>query len=194
MTKTITERPMLFNAALVRAILSGQKTQTRRPMKPQPEHLQCYGWKGRTIHDSEYCHWCWKQHVGLDNMHNITEQLGAACPYGRPGERLWVRETHRFTDGAEDFPLHAVRYRASGHPKNDRRWRPSIHMPRWASRIDLEITDVHIEQVQDITELDARLDGLDSVDNFRATWERIYPGSWDRNDWIWVLDFKRWGP
>lgn len=163
------ERPILFNGEMVRAILAGQKTQTRR-IPPK------------------------------------TQQGSLFCPYGHPGDRLWVKETFAYAqDGT-------VVYRASmvGSPWDaiTRRaitWHPSIHMPRWASRITLEITDVHVERVQDIHEEDAIAEGIDprklsylsgerAVTKFSVLWNSIYAADglgWDVNPWVWVVTFKR---
>ena len=88
----VKERPILFSAPMVKALLAGTKTQTRRLMKPQPEHLQRYE-HGRTLYDGTYRRWCWKHTVGADHCDGITQQLRHACPYGVAGDRLWVRET-----------------------------------------------------------------------------------------------------
>lgn len=193
------ERPILFSAPMVRALLSGSKTQTRRIMKPQPEkcppdysrpgHL----WPCR-IHQTML-------HVEkeLQNLEGSWEGLaGAACPYGREGDRLWVRETFGRAWHHAQPPFF---YRASdensvgSHPEFDG-WKPSIHMPRAASRIMLEIVSVRVERLNDISEADAAAEGApvhfkSSRDNFCALWQQINgPGSWNANPWVWVVEFK----
>ena len=88
------EKPILFSAPMVRAILEDRKTQTRRVMSPQPEHKQIHRWRKYLLHDGEERRWCWRQHVGADSWDDITTQLGHACPYGVAGHRMWVREEH----------------------------------------------------------------------------------------------------
>lgn len=166
---------------MVRAILAGRKTQTRRIVKPL--HMA-------TVDAEQF-------------------PILAMCPHGRPGDRLWVKETW----GALPHMMGGVqretlRYRADGEYQNERgtwRWRPSIHMPRWASRITLEITDVRVERLQDISEADAKAEGVSMPDGtptppdfwsyqqeFRHLWEQINgPGSWDANPFVWVVTFRR---
>lgn len=204
------ERPILFSAPMVRAILAGTKTQTRRPYKTR-KHPDF----GCAMAASELV--CEPQHV-----------IDRTCPYGQPGDRLWVRETWNWFDpdeipevrrgrrapftgqqGARKIPWVAA-YAADGHLEHEHLglalWRPSVHMPRWASRILLEITAVRIERLQDITWIDAAKEGTpvprrarDRVDpeigcvaQFRTLWESINGrGSWDANPWVWVIEFMR---
>lgn len=183
------ERPILFNGEMVRAVLAGQKTQTRRiPSK--------------------------------------TQQGSLFCPYGHPGDRLWVKETFYKYYPSETWPEPKALYKADGITLCDKdsegkkqRWTPSIHMPRILSRITLEITDVHVERVQDITNDEAiaegayevrkvgddiahatwTMDGLDwrydtPREAFAATWDSLYAArslGWDVNPWVWVVTFKR---
>jgi hypothetical protein len=166
---------------MVRAILTGQKTQTRRILKPQPELLQLYEWRGKVLHDSEYRHWCWNGHVGADNWDNITTQLAPHLRW-KAGDRLWVRETCRAEelDGgqggvrylADDtfLPIESTREAADDWVKMfhyrgrgaGRVGNPvgSIHVPRWASRITLAVTAVRVERLQDITEEAAQAEGI----------------------------------
>ena len=227
------ERPILFSGPMVRALLSGAKTQTRRVVKPQPEHSQVYDWKGRRLYDGEARAWCWNGHVAEDSWHEITEALAPHCPYGQPGDRLWVRET--FYCDHTDYPTapmedmkSMLEYRAdhvcahweAGCPCRDDRgrssWRPSIHMPRWASRLTLEITGVRVERVQDISEEDAIAEGVQVLghgwrnylvereseglarafgsarESFFSLWEFINGAeSWVSNPWVWVVEFRR---
>ena len=213
------ERPILFSALMVRAILDGRKTQTRRVMKPQPssEFAPIVGPYHRTLVDKR------------DGEQYPSPQLywGAAderedypCPYGQPGDRLWVRETWNY-EWAGRAEVNRVRYFAGGYnedvPQNypyprarEGKWRPSIHMPRWASRIILEITAVRVEYVQDISQADACAEGAPpshpSIDHvsrqfdypdfprswFAQLWESINSGgSWSANPWVWVIEFRR---
>lgn len=173
------ERPILFSAPMVRALLTGTKTQTRRIAIPK-----------RSI-----------------------EPMTDECPYGQPGDRLWVREAWRVegkhTDSYSPSCIEINRahfgridYEASitWNKSMYGKLRPSIHMPRWASRITLEVTGVRVERLQDISEADARAEGISRADcpdwhattDYRALWESINgPGSWDANPWVWVVEFRR---
>lgn len=164
-------RPILFSGPMVRAILDGRKTQTRRVVKSPASNLpQECALSHRAPSDKWYRDHVWsmrrKDHVWEDYT---QEQFLARCPYGVPGDRLWVRETV----GGDDLAGWA--YRAD-HPDADikrgdlddgessiRRWTPSIHMPRAASRITLEVTGVRVERLQDISETDAISEGVLTV-------------------------------
>lgn len=165
------ERPILFSAPMVRALLSGAKTQTRRVVKPQPYEN------------------------GSPEHFSISE-LSKFCHYGQPGDRLWVRET--FFGG---YPGVAnTLYRAT-HADAAVKWRPSIFMPRQASRLTLEITGVRVERLTTISVSDAIAEGYDgSVDDpidpsvkwYSRLWESINgAGSWAANPWVWVIEFRR---
>lgn len=196
------ERPILFSAPMVRAILEGRKTQTRRVMKPQPfwgerQGLQSAGW-------------CFSSpKVALLSWpgDKLTEALKSHCPYGQRGDRLWVRETFLVDDNRR-IPKTATRknfevdYKATSEDSPHWRWRPSIHMPRWASRITLEITGIRVERLQDISEADAHAEGVtirsvthydgQAKDYFFALWEKINGlESWAANPWVWVIEFKK---
>lgn len=200
------ERPILFSGAMVRALLAGTKTQTRRIAKPvrHPDLGNVYS-PGALVLEHE------PQHV-----------IDRVCPYGQPGDRLWVRETWA-------YGIHALNsrnaeregpwvYGADSAAEQGRlcdRWRPSIHMHREASRITLELTDVRVERLQVISEADARAEGTTPIPDpcdhvrlacsdigcsgpqpyrvgFRSLWEQINgPDSWDANPWVWVIEFKR---
>ncbi len=149
------ERPILFSAPMVRAILDGRKTVTRRPVKVQPRSRADIGSYGK----------------GQPFIRNpdVTKR-NTECPFGKPGERLWVRETclindYRETNVPEEERAETeIVYRADPLPcwegeESEIRWRPSIHMPRWACRILLEITDVRVERLQDISEDQAKAEG-----------------------------------
>lgn len=153
--------------------------------------------------------------------HDFTnEQFLAKCPFGQPGDRIWVRETWAEAGaGAPDLKLYRANYPAhvpthyeNVPPAEDVRWTPSIHMPRWASRITLEITGVRVEQLKSISEDEARSEGvarlregfwkhyqpgwtqhqLSARGAFATLWDSIYgSGEWDRNPWVWVIEFKR---
>lgn len=188
----MTERPILFSGPMVRAILDGRKTQTRRVVKPQPEP----GYIG---------------HFGPGIPFGRTEKRDERCPYGYTGDWLLVREA--FHPYHWDRPRAA--YRADGERQRVRtqietyeigRWKPSIHMPRWASRILLEIVSVRVERLQEIGEADCWAEGIDRMPDTRGwrdraseypreayadLWEQINgSGSWSANPWVWVVEFK----
>lgn len=192
------ERPILFSGPMVRAILDGSKTQTRRvakhPLAQAAVRINSY--KGQSEFDC----------ILPDGTGGIIQ-----CPYGNPGDRLWVRETwahERDGTGCPDDT--GVLYRATDPGWDDEgtglRWRPSIYMPRWASRITLEITAVRVERLQSISEADARAEGVtpnafeQTSDNwggvlYRRLWEQINgPGSWHANPWVWAITFQRLEP
>lgn len=213
----IKERPILFSAPMVRAILEGRKTVTRRAVK------------GSGL-------------VWLDNFlaEYVADPENNLCPYGNPGDRLWVRETteadHDTTNSAVLSRYAADRepvlYSGGGDPEYNgsvahwdyqRRSRPSIHMPRWASRILLEINDVRVERLQNISEQQALAEGIVGVPfrpddgwpictgymvgpddgktglettaakAFAGLWNSV-GGDWDANPWVWVVEFKRVTP
>jgi hypothetical protein len=214
------ERPILFSAPMVRAILSGSKSQTRRIVKQQPERNDkgtlMWGTGRRTG----------LQRFGVDGL-DVPPGVFARCPYGQTGDRLWVRETFDFLpDGGPDEPQACVIvYWATGstEPRSApesynpmiygrEKVRPSIHMPRWASRIALEVTGVRVERLQDISEADARAEGALECDpvsgrevllagasqrgsfvlHYRDIWGSINgAGSWATNPWVWVIEFRR---
>ena len=218
MMKTV--KPILFSAPMIRAILEGRKTQTRRILKGSTEH------KG-------------KYNPAYLERHKNDPGWKKICPYGKPGDLLWVRETFRSNK------KHFVGYRADGScgvffqngaggryflkhgqmagggcpPKNGRQygiskygdcWKSSIHMPRWANRITLEIKDIRVEKLNDISGSDAKEEGttvctaLDILGDyynsgedqkyivaFRDLWQSINgPKSWDENPWVWVIEFE----
>jgi hypothetical protein len=172
---------------MVRAILDGRKTQTRRVVK------------GRDVRVGPIA----VLHRVKRSDGDMWEQLN--CPYGQPGDRLWCRETWAPSyPGVTAPPFH---YRATFDPAEFAgmiRWKPSIHMPRWASRIMLEIVSVRVERLQDITEADAKAEGCPGFDGdfrevfppvreFRNLWDSINAKShpWDINPWVWRIEFKR---
>jgi len=180
----IKERPILFSGPMVRAILDGRKTMTRRVIKYPAvtvEHDRIIA--GRFIDPKTGC---------VDGQFDVI-----ACPYGQPGDRLWVRETYN-SCGGKPF------YRADGELHPDWKWRPSIFMPRWASRITLEITAVRVERLKDITIEDAQAEGVTPLGvegdgrrwraAFRELWDSLNAKrghGWGANPWVWVISFKR---
>ena len=205
----MTERGMIFNGEMVRAILDGRKTQTRRIIKdctvgrdPISKFIQIG-----------------KKFIGC-YPEDVPELIRECCPYGVPGDRIWVRETWAEAGASApdlklyraNYPSHVPTHYENVPPAEDVRWTPSIHMPRWASRILLEITDVRVEQLKSISEEEARSEGvaqlregfwkhyqpgwtqhqLSARGSFTTLWESIYGfGEWDRNPWVWVIEFKR---
>ncbi|MCG7388729.1 hypothetical protein [Pantoea sp. ACRSB] len=201
------ERPILLNADMVRAVLNGSKTQTRRIITPQPKLTERSGfeWKGYLFG------------AGSDDRETNRNFSHVKCPFGQPGDRLWVRETfsvvphtaYAASEGVQqvicpDDSHEAAIFRAGWeHSTGGIRWRPSIHMPRWASRITLEITGVRVERLASVSNDDARAEGYpaeraadgSNIDPwlwFRDLWDGIYPEqSFKVNPWVWVIEFKR---
>lgn len=236
----MTERPILFNAEMVRAILDGRKTQTRRIVNNK--YIDGLDFLGSQVADEI------QTEISVVHVTNCTREddkgkqykytgllacsseypeegyIEIKSPFGMPGDLLWVRETlskKKWPDyhyvvypqvtagtGDEDFNYRGSDYRGLV---------PSIHMPRWASRILLEITDIRVERVQDISEGDAIAEGVRGLEKtlaggsdgiepdsgyefamsinprfcFENLWQSIYGDSWKRNDWVWVVEFKR---
>jgi hypothetical protein len=200
------ERPILFSTEMVNAILEGRKTMTRRFVKPQlDENL----------------------HLNRDYIAEYDEGVLVKCPYGQPGDRLWVRESFCLSQ-PKDPETYYFRYKCGIHPYSENpasekydfsspdKWKPSIHMPREASRILLEVVSVRVERLKDITEEDALNEGVESYfsemfqdtrfkcysikDNywrcakssFKSLWVKINGnGSWKINPWVWVVEFRR---
>ena len=176
------ERPIPFNSEMVRAILDGRKTMTRRLIKPQSVS-------------------------GIVFKDELVEK----CRYGQPGDRLWVRETWGIYSGGEDgdlipgtIPSSSLVYRATDDMGDLKGWKPSLFMPRWASRITLEIVDVRVERLQDIRESQARKEGfivddpdkgLWAIDQFVINWQILYTKKpeyqWQANPWCWCISFRR---
>lgn len=208
------ERGILFSAPMVRALLAGTKTQTRREVKPQPTHFV----GGPGVIDSHGKPV--PRSPAIDDGVSSREIL---CPYGVPGDRLWVRETwahHVQAQSAERDEDGPFVYAADGPSALQHRlqtkWTPGIHMFRWASRITLEITDVRVERLKGISEADAAAEGIEKLpdgepgppcwrdylhsgawtDNpaqsYFSLWESINgAGSWATNPFVWVLSFGR---
>jgi hypothetical protein len=196
------EIPILFNAEMVRAILEGKKTQTRRPFKYQP--TEC--WK-----PDRFCvlHQLKDGHFPLRNGHpipigygvvNYDGDVGYVSPFGNVGDHLWVRETFGPCEGGVIYKadeLEAVK-------PDGGKWTPSIHMPRWASRITLLVTDIRVQRVKEISEEDAIAEGIDLKGyrsntfgisgrehriEFSTLWQSIY-NTWDANPWVWAATFE----
>lgn len=209
--------PMLFTTDLVCALLDGRKVQTRRPIKincvekhPQDERLLI-----AKIGKKQY--WFNSQ---PDHPHNILR----ACPYGTAGDLIYVRETwasHFIWAGVKPSEIYhsdgksCLFYKADGgitcgcnEGQKEKAWRPSIHMPRWASRLTLKITNVRVERVQDISEEDAVAEGMPTTEEakemaikagmswyqhpsvwFRSAWNHLY-SNWNDNPWVWVIEFE----
>lgn len=194
----VIERPIPFDGAMVRAILDGTKTQTRRiaVKTSQPDFVYP---------------------VDFDPVEALIEieskrtgtRYWKPCPYGQPGGRLWVRETWQAwsefdntkADEISDEAKKRLNYPADGNTW-DARQRQNIHMPRWASRILLDIVSIRVEQLQTISEADVAAEGTSrfpprplSRDDYKQLWERIYgANAWSANPWVWVIEFKRVQP
>lgn len=191
------ERPILFSGEMVRALLDGTKTQTRRPLKPQPGIVaNDYGGRPRYMLED-----------------GVMKEM--RWPFGVPGDRLYVRETHALIPRTpDDYPW--IFYRADGQARqhNGRgtspphpgiappetlallQWKPSIHMPKWAARIWLEVTGVRVERVVDIDIDGIRAEGLPKKHDapspagwFAGVWNAAY-GNWSENPWVWVVEFR----
>lgn len=224
------ERPIIFGAPEVRAVLEGRKMQARRVVNPQPRPIPL----GRGILDAATClgDFAWPESSSSCTIScNPNGPDGWAIrhsPYGQAGDRLWVQETWQgpvldevqqqqwYENGPEKFrkscycvyratdTLHAI-----DEDGDELGWEPSIHMPRWASRIDLEVTGVRVERLNEISEADAIAEGVgghfgvyESYDaetpsyayaksSFRSLWESINgAGSWSASPWVWVIEFK----
>lgn len=197
---------MIFNGEMVRAILDGRKTQTRRPIKWKQTRCTEIGDR------EDGSKWPWSE-----DAENVCDYWHP-CPFGAVGDRIWVRETFRVHSRATDVATlvykasvqqswtqqtHRVPIAVCNKPVAAEKWTPSLHMPRWASRILLEITDVRVERLASISQEDAAKEGYPanpepyggSMDKwlwFRQLWDSIYPEqSFSHNPWVWVIEFKR---
>ena len=193
------ERPILFTASMVRALLDGSKTQTRRVVKlPHQNPLgkwESFDWGGpnggRTAQGETVP---FQQTIA----HTRTGEI-ICCPYSQPGDRLWVREAWM----PVEHDVQPYRYRAT-NPSYIGKWKPSIHMPRIASRITLDVVSVRVERLRDISRGDAMGEGCpfpnmaqgdDPRQWYADLWSQINgPGSWELNPWVWVVEFKRIAP
>lgn len=214
MTDTVPkERPILFKGEMVLAIMRGDKTQTRRIMNPQPwidRKDQRYVWGKRGRDSGPWISWT---ELPTDQLLKYAE-----IPFGHPGDRLWVKETFRLAHKTATEP--EVIYRASNPEVCGAPWKPSIFMPRSASRETLDITAVKVERLQDISEEDAIAEGVErdskvtwceawkhyapstteqwastARDSYRTLWESINgKTSWEKNPYVWCIAFKRLTP
>ncbi len=214
----MTEYPIIFNSDMVKAILEGRKTQTRRPINPQPDEGTLVGFSFFSGNDA----------IEIRDYTKGTSMI-IKCPFGKVGNRLWVKETWNITQfdnhGKLEFPN--IYYRADSSTQlfvsdvvwkynrpNNGKWRPSIHMPRWASRITLKITGVNVQRIQEITHKECELEGANDEkwqswsedawnaglppgshienikEHFENIWNSIY-GNWDSNPWVWVINFEK---
>ncbi|QFH49718.1 hypothetical protein [Leclercia adecarboxylata] len=192
------ERGMIFNGEMVRAILDGRKTQTRRPIKWKQTRFTEIGER------EDGSQWPWSE-----DTENVCDYWHP-CPFGAVGDRIWVRETWAEAGaGAPElqlyranYPKHVPSHYENVPPAEEIRWTPSTHMPRWASRILLGITDVRVERLQAITLGDICKEFGCGLYDFRPAtygfqaweelWKSIYGGdSWQANPWVWVMEFKR---
>lgn len=217
---------LMFKGELVRAILDGRKTQTRRVMKPQPATVERWKHGEPTLETS--VNWTVMRDASGKGWSNCGP---FRCPFGKPGDLIYVRETWMDLQGTgveyiSDGKLQRYAYAADTPPGSygdecrkeyGLKWRPSIHMPKSAARIWLEITGVRVERLQDISETDAIAEGIERVDDFfgcacwkaygepdgadevcpddpigsfRSLWDST-GGDWQANPWVWVIDFKR---
>jgi hypothetical protein len=166
------EYPILFSTPMVQAILEGRKTQTRRVIQPQPKVINKHDFKWKNL--------CYS---GMTEIHGGTFRL--QNPYGWPGDLLWVRETFQI------IPPNSIFYKADKENKVKKGWKPSIHMPKEAARIWLQIKDVRVERLQQISYADAKAEGVEYPHNFYDLWLKINgPLSWDANPWVWVVEFE----
>ncbi|MGP8819562.1 hypothetical protein ACT021_02795 [Klebsiella michiganensis] len=252
----MTERGMIFNGEMVRAILDGRKTQTRRKVKLNLD-IAClattYDWATSLAANHYQCLTEEQIQQKAESLRGVIhpvildngQMVSIICPHGKPGDRIWVRETWgvvsheldedgRIQPWTPDRPATAINempfgngyysghaiYAADGdftwgdddgYEDGRSCWKPSIHMPRWASRILLEITDVRVERLNAISQEDAQAEGMELTgwrptysdpdsggevmtpyDNFAELWSSIYgEESWQANPWVWVIEFKR---
>lgn len=219
MENQIKERPILFSAPMVRAIQEGRKTVTRRALNAQALKNIGYGVQLGECHELP----------SEGPLHpNSIGYYTDFCTFGQLGDRLWVRETWycdhfevmrgpylkpddlNVSEAIDDGTLVYAADGLTPYEADQPIWKPSIHMPRWASRILLEITDVRVEQLQDISRADIRAEGLqcppelesdDVSPNYRdwypAAWRELWEstgGNWHANPWVWVVEFKRVTP
>lgn len=231
----VRDRPILFSGPMIRAILDGKKTQTRRvvkPQPPQPEQVRAKAGIDFALFQRDDTPGIWYVEGPVWAVRQLMDPPiptpSWTCPYGEPGERLWVRESfycdHCFVG---DYERTAAGSRSAceaewremvfyGEARDDWKgceWdggvpglKPSIHMPRWASRLTLEMTDVRVQRVQEISEPDAYAEGIETgtvvqdfgMDHarpaFRTLWDSLNAKrghSWESNPWVWCLTFRR---
>lgn len=205
------EKPILFSGEMVRKIQSGEKTQTRRIVKPQPTRML----QAASLGNGD---WLLTSQTDEELARSECGEFYRLSGDFKVGDRLWVRETFQlcewFQDHWEPAKLRPEaqtiqKFYAADQALPDQEglgWRPSIYMPRWASRITLEITDVRVERLQDISEKDAKAEGVSRSETvrghkvyhasyraaFSSLWNSIYdPRSWESNPWLWAITFKK---
>lgn len=229
------ERPILFKGRLVQAILAGKKSQTRRIVKPQPEAVP------DDKRDAIRSDWWWSsaRHQSMILLPEEQAVMESVCPYGQPGDRLWVRESAALyipttgdtvpfkgngdlarpegpgldgcgqTASSDYVILYRAGYRDPRLTATEpARWCPSIHMPRWASRLTLEVAGVRVERIQSISEADILAEGCDvptaaaltgtpwsDIPTLWYAWRAVWchvngQASWDANPWVWAITFK----
>lgn len=222
------ERGMIFNGEMVRALLDGRKTQTRRIMKVQPEPSKSrpgdFWFSSKKLESMVHVSDLAPGNSPIVDCHLFFQEH--CCPFGAVGDRIWVREAFRVHSRATDVATlvykasernswteqtHRVPVAVCNKPATPEKWTPSLHMPRWASRITLEITDVRVERLNAISQEDAQAEGMELTgwrptysdpdsggevmtlyDNFAELWSSIYGDeSWKANGWVWVISFKR---
>ena len=211
------ERPILFSGEMVRAILDGRKTQTRRVLKKQPEKSTWEGLDGYRLDvrffDDVICGTTRRHSCGVRFANRLHQRedcaLWVPCPYGQTGNRLWVKETfctlrdtetreektyYRATDDIRDYDIvdgdGFTDERKDGTPRSP--WKPSLFMSRALSRITLEIVSVRVERLQEICLEDAKAEGVETTDQYAELWAKINGWeSWDSSPWVFVIEFKR---
>ena len=222
--QSVKEKPILFSGPMINAILEGRKTQTRRVVNPQPiidngliEGGTSFEY-GVHVGERRRNHLIW---TGKRGCHTTFDQglkwMAERSPYGGVADRLWVRETFGLSDERIQNQRENIVYRADSGPIHEAttKWKPSIFMPRWASRITLEIVSVRVERLQEINEEDAIAEGIELVgsvggtyklypelegvtncakDSFSTLWDSINGKKlpWSKNPWVWVIEFKRY--
>lgn len=201
--KEMKARPILFSAPMVLAILEARKNQTRRVVKYNAAIGGIHPAVAGIVHRGDG----W---FGFEADEGIKRQFATTfpfhtirCPYGQAGDQLWVKET--WLDLSNDPDLATIEYRADYDASTmpDWKWKPSIFMPKDYSRITLEVTEVRVERLQDISPQDAIKEGIGmtmrneppAVQRYAELWESINgPGSWAENPWVWVVEFRRINP
>lgn len=206
----MTDRPILFSGPMVRAILSGAKTETRRVVKPAPSQRKWLDLRGAAAAEPAGAHGVQFRLPGGSPLTCVP------CPYGVPGDRLWVKETWMASAANDSGDEALIGYRAddtdewrdiTGPAMNhddklewcsrwvgrgNGAWQPSIYMPRWASRLTLAVEAVRVERLHEIDDAGARAEGVADREAYRVLWCDINGAeSWDVNPWVWVVEFKR---
>ncbi len=215
------ERPIIFSAESVQAILRGTKTQTRRVIKPRPPYYTGQILGPEWYAPVKYDRWG-EMYPGADvfGAYDDSGEWGARCPYGAPGDRLWVKEVwavskHYDATKPRDLPddtqvwwCDATRYNVPDGDWQRGRWRSPLHMMPWASRLTLEVTSVRVERVQEISRADAIAEGVFNypantpaeqlfggpVEDYGLLWDSLNAKRgypWASNPWVWVVGFRR---